>query len=73
MAQVEGEHGEHHYEAFWNVQDQAIYWGAVVRLDERVVGRPRGILKLSAIDGNEEAAVRKVVEEAIDEGLDVEE
>lgn len=72
MAQAQGQYDGHDYEVFWNAQEAVIYWGAVVSKGERVVGRPRGMLRLSAIGSDdEETAVRKIVEEAIDEGLDV--
>lgn len=71
MAQLEGTHGDYAYEAFWNLQDETLFWGAVVSRDGTVVGRPKGQLRRSAVHGDEAAAVRAVVESAIDEGLDM--
>lgn len=72
MADTTGTHDGHEYDAFWHPQEKQIFWGAVVKRGGKVVGRPHGQLMVSAVDGDEEAAVRKVVESAIDNGLDVE-
>lgn len=71
MAQLHDTHGEFDFEAYWSVQDEMLFWGAVVTRDGEVVGRPQGQLRCSAIKGGESEAVRHLVQGAIDERLGV--
>lgn len=71
MAQVRGTHAEYEFEMFWNVQDRTLYWGAVIYRDGHVVSRPHGQLPQAALEDEDEAAVRALVIQSIDENLDV--
>lgn len=71
MAQLQGSHEGFDYEAFWNVQDQTVFWGAVISHDGHVAGRPKGQLRRAALEGDAAEAVRKVVLSAIDKGVDI--
>ncbi|GAB3033472.1 MULTISPECIES: hypothetical protein [Oleiagrimonas] len=71
MAQLQGSHSGYRYDAFWSVQQDTVFWGAVISQDGHVMGRPKGQLQREAIDGDEVEAIRHVVATAIDKNVGV--
>jgi hypothetical protein len=71
MAQLQGSHRGFEYDAFWNIQEQTLFWGAVISQEGNVVGRPKGQLKVEAYDGEASDTIRDVVISAIDKGVGV--
>lgn len=70
MAQLDGSHDGYHYDAFWSVQDDTVFWGAVISRDGDVLGRTKGKLTRAALKDDAAGAVRSVVTHAIDNGVE---
>lgn len=71
MAQLQGSHAGYRFDAFWSVQNDTVFWGAIISQDGHVMGRPKGQLQREAIDGDEAGAIRHVVATAIDKNVGV--